>query len=164
MITDHMNIDKPTSKEWRVWSPDKKICIGNIRLHAEGGAYTPEERGIWCSYLYIAEQRTPKDLFAKVWLEPQLVRFANVSPERVDYKYNECGALNDLPFHGGITYYKPLCTVPNHRIIEVGCDWNHLRDQENGFASIDEVHDNLLEVYNRWQELVTDHENPPSRG
>ena len=83
----------------------------------------------WCYYVYLHEDKC-KD-FKSLWLEPEVIQTAPGCPEYISYNYG-CDNPTDIKMHGGVTYYKKHGEVEDHRCVEVGCDYNHLCDMENG--------------------------------
>ena len=47
--------------------------------------------------------------------------------------------VSEVELHGGITYYAKHGHSEGHRYVEIGCDYNHLRDHEHGPYRIGEV-------------------------
>jgi len=88
----------------------------------------------WCWYLYLVEAQMSKQLFRTLWLPPEQQTWG------INYDYYDCELINQIDFHGDCTYYKKLGGFDNiPRIIEVGCDYNHLRDTERGQPSFGAV-------------------------
>lgn len=103
-----------------------------ISLHAIGRDYTPDNKGIWCYYIFIHESKVPVELFKRLWLEDERTKFTEVSPERITHDYYT-DDISALDFHGGCTYYAKHGHTEGHRSVEIGCDYNHLYDQEEPF-------------------------------
>ena len=100
-----------------------------IIRHAKGREHTPANEGIWCFYIYLHESKV-KD-FSKLWLPVKIVKFSLESRGYVNYEYY-CEPFNSMEFHGGITYYCKYGETEGYRSVEIGCDYNHLWDNERG--------------------------------
>lgn len=134
--------------------PERQDCyrgsyrgIGyKILRHAIGMAHTPESKGIWNYYVYIPEKKSP--IFASLWLP---------SEKRKDFNFvthDYYAAFGQVNFHGGITFYAKHGEVEGHRVVEVGCDYNHYWDQERGYsASLEEVTQDCLATIDHLFEL-----------
>jgi len=109
-----------------------------ISLHAIGRDYTPEDKGTWCYYIFIRESKVPKEVFQRFWLEDKTFQIAENCPVWVthDYYTDDTSALD---LSGGITFYQKHGHTEGHRCVEVGCDYNHIWDQERGFRTFEEV-------------------------
>jgi hypothetical protein len=81
--------------------------VGNIGIKVHlalvGKDHTPQGKGLWCYYLYIYEPSCPKGLFAKWWLEDQVVKYTPEAYGRVTHDYYQFDNVVDL--HCGITFY-----------------------------------------------------------
>ena len=94
--------------------------------------YKPE--GSWCWYIHLYENMfiNPED-FARFDREPEL---RELSPGSVweTYPYSD---VPDYGFHGGITFYDRDTFVAKdgqrYKHIKMGCDYNHLWDEESGY-------------------------------
>lgn len=124
-----MNKDKPTKLTWQL--PREHNIHAEVTLHAIGKSYTPNSAGIYCYYIYIHESVCAEGVFDKLWLEDKLYRFLPEMPERVIHNYFDLEMLNEVEFHHGITYYDKRGHSVGHRCVVVGCDYNHLWDNEN---------------------------------
>jgi hypothetical protein len=86
-------------------------------------------------YVYLREGMVPN--FEEIWLPDELKRCAPTSPERVSHDYYECARLCGVEMHGGITYYAKHGHSVGHRCVEIGCDYNHLHDDEQHWSAQD---------------------------
>jgi hypothetical protein len=110
------------------------ICSGltvEVVHFAVGNPNLNRGNGIWNYYVYINEHKTPH--FDKLWLKDRRVRFSPQSPERITHDYFNLPLVNDAGWHGGITYYAKHGHSKGHRCIQIGCDFNHLWDEERGW-------------------------------
>jgi len=130
-----MNYPQPDCLTWNRYY--RNIYI-KISLHAIGRDHTPENKGIWCYYIFIHESRIPSELFKRLWLEDERIKLTDVSPWRITHDYYT-DDINALDFHGGCTYYAKHGHTDGHRSVEIGCDYNHLWDMEQGFEDFDKV-------------------------
>ena len=88
-------------------------------------------KGVWNYYLLISEYKFPSQL-STLWLEPSYDRWTPTSPLRKHFEYMR-SPLAEIPLHGGISFYDQLNPdIPGSRAIEIGCDYNHLYDEERG--------------------------------
>lgn len=113
------------------WKGEHRGIAYSINHHAVS-AYEPT--GIWCMYLHLLEEQfvNPDD-FAKFDREPELREVAGSYREH--YPYED---VPDYGFHGGVTWYS-RDVHPNRKTgeptkaLKIGCDYNHLWDQEDGY-------------------------------
>lgn len=83
---------------------------------------------IWNYYLFLNDRDLTEDSFNKIWLEGKPYKIIESSPFRYMYDYSalECGE-----FHGGITFYeKQIVADCNIKCVKIGCDYNHIWDEE----------------------------------
>lgn len=107
-----------------------------------------EGKGVWNYYVFLYESRIPD--FQSLWLEPELIKITPESTGYVTYKYYDL-APAQLSWHGGVTYYAKHGELVGYRSIELGCDYSHLWDHENDFATtLDDV---LYDVEQTCKEL-----------
>lgn len=92
----------------------------------------------WCYYVYLHESKCTN--FSELWLEDKLVKITPESEGWITHEYNEEPLLCNIEMHGGITYYAKHNYLEGYRCVEIGCDYNHLWDQERGYQpDIEEV-------------------------
>lgn len=108
---------------WRATCHGLQIKIANWQIRGM-------EHPTWNYYIYLPESLL-KERFAEVWFPPKLVKITPESRGFVSYDYYP-SALNVDAWHGGITFYAKHGEVEGFRAIEVGCDYNHFWDEENG--------------------------------
>ena len=97
--------------------------------HRRGDEYewsTPHP-GTWCYYLHIPEEMYPKH------------RWPAIRTVRDKHGYFDAGpAFDTIEFHGGITFaetskYFNRKLQRTFELVKVGCDYNHLWDEEAGY-------------------------------
>lgn len=83
-----------------------------------------DEHGTWCFYLHLSPEQFPEEVREKILPPVKETSWGKT------YDYWE-HPLADLEWHCGITYCaittEPISSFPT---IKVGCDYNHLWDQE----------------------------------
>lgn len=110
------------------WSEQHEGVTIELSFHP----YQPEHHmmGTWCYYLLLPEQMfQPKDF-------KRLVCSQKTYDWGKSYDYYK---FPDLDFHCGITFYEITKVWDKHqnkymRVIKVGCDYNHLWDNEAGYT------------------------------
>ena len=95
---------------------------------------TVDLRTVWNSYIILPIDMFPEESHKDLWLEPDISKYGYVY-------YNYCNDLiNSVDFHGGCTYYNKTHGMDGGRkVIKIGCDYNHLRDQHMDY-DIDHIH------------------------
>ena len=88
-------------------------------------------RGIWNHYVYIYEANLPKVMFESIWLPDQPNTMLGSGRKYVSHDYYGCHPLNEPDWHGGITFYAKHGQLEGTRCVQVGCDYNHLHDEEH---------------------------------
>lgn len=88
----------------------------------------------WNYYCYLLESKIRKDLFESSWLEDKIMDWG------ITHDYYSPAFSVDIYWHGGVTWYQKFPNIPGYRMIEIGCDFQHLFDQERGFEyNLEEV-------------------------
>lgn len=97
-----------------------------------------EEQMNWNYYLYLHENKMPKDIFENIWLKDKL---SGLEGHRkwITHEYYKSEKLNNINMHGGITFYEKSGFTKGHRSVKIGCDYGHLYDREHGDYSIEEI-------------------------
>ena len=95
--------------------------------------YQPQ--GVWCYYLIVSESQLSLKDFGKLWLEPTAHYDRSNGSKTPMYPagswFGAQSLLDEVGFHGGITFYEKNQPVDGEqRWVKVGCDYNHLWDQE----------------------------------
>ncbi len=109
----------------------------NLTIELDNWRISDSQPPRWCSYLYLYERWIPKAVFESIWLPHRVVKMAPESYGFVTYDY-EGSPLGAIEMHGGITYYRKHGEVEGHRCVQIGCDYNHLWDQDIDYQ-IEEV-------------------------
>jgi hypothetical protein len=86
----------------------------------------------WNYYIYIPEKNLTSEMFDKCWLPDKLVKYSPESEGWISHDYYD-SPLGDVPIHGGITYYAKLGHTEGKRVIEIGCDYQHLNDRNQTY-------------------------------
>jgi len=109
---------------------------------------------IWNYYVYIPEQLALD--FPSLWLEDQLKDWG------ITHDYYK-PAFNEADWHGGVTYYKKYDNIPGRRVVEIGCDFNHLYDQDRReHYTIESVARECFTTINQLQSLLIPPTDLPS--
>lgn len=118
-------IEPPKLRHKDVWTCRYLNLTVEIN-HFQGNGDHPN----WTYYVYIPERFTSR--FDEIWLDDKFERFSPESPEHVTHDYLR-SILSNVEWHCGITYYAKHGQVKGHRVIQAGCDYDHLWDRENGY-------------------------------
>lgn len=94
-----------------------------IKHWGVGEVYMP--LGIWNYYVWIPLQAIPENR-----RDEFLAKSEKDDKNRVHYDYYGKPLICELDWHGGITYYKKHGMDGAPIVIELGCDYNHLHDQD----------------------------------
>lgn len=102
-----------------------------------------------CLYLEFIKELFPFNIY------PSLVEGFSENTKR--FNYYDC-ELNEIPWHGGITYYKEnLSLESNKTVVTVGCDYMHYRDEYvygNRDCGEDIIQSDGEEIFKAFSELV----------
>jgi len=112
------------------WRGTYKGLHFQIKHWGVGQKHTPVSDGVWNFYIWLPESKLLD--FPAHWLTPKLVKITPESPGFVSHDYYSIPAANIDGWHGGPTYYAKHGEVEGHRVVEMGCDYNHLWDYERG--------------------------------
>lgn len=112
-----------------VWSYTHAGLPVEINHHSKGEMVN-DGKGIWCYYVFIPERLCKPGVFAQLWKEDKRIKYFPVSPERITHDYED--VLPDCKWHGGVTFYDKQGHTEGHRCVQVGCDFSHLWDHEQG--------------------------------
>ena len=89
-----------------------------------------EEYNFYNYYIYIVlDFIQDEEMADDLWLEPVDGTIIPERPRKM-YPYLENPLLSSLDFHGGITFYSKYFDSQDRRQIKIGCDYNHLFDQD----------------------------------
>jgi len=102
----------------------------------------------WCYYLYLhLKQFSDESLRKTLWVPARSNAWISV------WDYSKCTFFDGLSWNGGMTFYDKHIAPNKDRVIEVGCDYDHLWDRERGYpatlqgvsrdamATIDDIHE-----------------------
>lgn len=105
---------------------DYKVALWGLGSMCDG-------HGMWNYYLYLREEQFGSEKFAPLWLEPEWKTFGG-KREHETYNYY-ISPFTELDLHGGITLYKRHGDgIHMPRCVEIGCDYGHLWDREDGYG------------------------------
>jgi hypothetical protein len=83
----------------------------------------PRESYTFCYYLYLnIDAFTDEKIRNRMWLKPEKNGCYNTSKLPVD----------DIYWHGGITWYSKQYSLKDKKVVMVGCDYDHLWNREQG--------------------------------
>jgi hypothetical protein len=104
----------------------------------------------WTYYLHLPLERfADESLRSRLWLR---AKKSSISPKRKYFHTSKLPVLNNIYWHGGITWYSQEIQ-DGSKCIKVGCDYDHLWNHEQGYPeslnwvindakhSIDDLHD-----------------------
>lgn len=120
-------------REVSKWNGQHRGVNYEVSLHDVGG-YRPD--GIWCYYIYINEKNAPEAFENEFWL-------TRVPPTGPDcwmaryphYPYSNAAFAN-VDWHGGVTFYEKVAGFDGApRCVKIGCDYNHLWDQDHSYSA-----------------------------
>ena len=92
-------------------------------------------KGVWNYYVTIPERLVKPEVFAKLWLDDKEERFSEKGLSYITNDYMS-QPFADVDWHYGITYYEKCGQVVGYRMVKLGCDYNHLWDEETGHPDI----------------------------
>lgn len=108
------------STRWTGTYRDITFEIQNFDLVAKDDA--------WTFYLYIKLVQLPEDIWERFWLKPEKYNhYIRYNYER--YNYDEEPLIASLDWHCGCTYYKKHGHDGELRVVQIGCDYQHLYDE-----------------------------------
>lgn len=118
-------LDPTSNVRWAILSKTSPLR-GEVSWHGyrEFGEFGGHP-GTWCFYLIV-----PQDMFPDRWLD--------FVPCATQYGWEHTSAFDDDWFHGGITFVDLIRkfdrkTERFREYVKVGCDYNHIWDEEIGF-------------------------------
>ena len=92
-----------------------------------GKDYMNDGKGVWNYYIVIPERLCPEK-FKSLWLDDKVIDGRSF----VLHDYMRLDIAN-CEWHGGVTYYEKIGHTVGHRLVKLGCDYNHLWDSEAGY-------------------------------
>lgn len=119
----------PNLRKRTVWNAHYKGVAVEIQSwgREEHGIGACFPSGNWNAYIYLSDRNCPR--LDEIWLEDRLVKWSETSPERLQYDHFRNGHISAMPFRGGCTFYEKKITVPGHRVVKIGCDYQHSWDE-----------------------------------
>jgi len=119
-----------------------KIVQWNID-HNFPEIYSPT--GTWNYYVFIHETTVAKPIFEKLWLPAKLEKIIPKSRGWVTHDYYV--PFGSIDMHGGITFYAKHGEIEGFRAVEIGCDYNHLYDNQTAWT-VEMVHADCIRTIN----------------
>ena len=105
------------------WGDNYRGIQFRIKHWAVGESYRP--LGIWNYYIWIPLQMIPENRHDEFLATPK-----KDDKGRISYKYYDKPLICELDWHCGITYYQKHGTDGAPIVVELGCDYSHLHDQD----------------------------------
>lgn len=107
-----------------------KYKISNHARYEEG---VNRIRGTWCYYVYINELILDENDFSDFWLEARGVDSFGGDWKSAKYDY-WAPVWADADWHGGVTHYQKIGGLDgSSRLVEIGCDYAHLYDDQRTY-------------------------------
>lgn len=126
------------STEFKENEPDRELWRGThrgipyevSRHWRKGHSYNsePERKPVYCFYIFVCVEQFPEQDWPKIWLEQTFSDFG--SPI---YRYGNGKGLSELDWHCGQTFYEKQGINGPFRAIKVGCDYDHIWDDERHY-------------------------------
>jgi len=112
-----------------VWGDEYR----GIHFQIENFSFSENEpKDKWAFYLFIKLDQMPGDVAKRFWLEPTKQLIGN----RKTYAYYEEALINGIDFHCGCTWYsKESGFDDDPRIVKIGCDYQHLYDEDQSYSA-----------------------------
>jgi hypothetical protein len=127
MITGKLS---ETPDEW-LWFGVYRGINWEISAHkrSEGMLRYCPDPVVWCFYLKLQVESFPTEVQESMWVPVSFTSYGS-QMEILPYEH----FLYDLKWHGGLTYYSK-CTPSDYvfRGIKVGCDYQHLWDENKHY-------------------------------
>lgn len=124
-----MNEQLSHSEQWIFTHSQLRVKI--VRTDQYNPSFA--SKNCWCYYVSIAEYQTQR--FKEIWLRPKIDR----ENKRISYAYLFNDAFADADFHGGPSFYQRHGQVPGFRSVEIGCDFQHLWDEDRDYSLEDVI-------------------------
>lgn len=133
-------------RQQRVWlASHREIGYKIVNWH-----HSPEARmedywpsGSWNFYIYLPEKKCPD--FAKIWLPDLEKEWSPGGRKYVTHAY-WTEPLGSVEMHCDITFYEKHGHVEGHRCVELGCDYQHLYDEEQSYDEQDVARDAVAAI------------------
>ena len=111
-------------KSKKVWNGEYRSIPFEINKFKIGG------KDCWTFYLFFREKQFNEDFFESIWIDGKPLK---ISPRHIVYRYEET-AIGNLNWHCGCTFYsKSGGHDGNQRVVQAGCDYQHLWDEGNHY-------------------------------
>lgn len=106
----------------------------------------------WAYYLIINLERIPQKYSPNsFWLDGKKVY------GRISYNYFNHNILNDLDWHGGITWYSKINGFDgDEKIIKVGCDYQHYWDEGKTY-NLNYIKNDVKETIDKFLKHIPDY-------
>ena len=144
---------KIKKNEKEVWTGTYKGVAFEIdKWKTKPNDFDLEGRDCWTYYLFLHLNKIPKENNPKgYWLE------GIKDKKRVYYKYNKHNVMNELDWHGGLTWYsKEHGFDKSGKIIKIGCDYSHYYDE--GYCyNLETVKNDVKNTIERFLYFVPDY-------
>lgn len=114
----------------------------------------PNEKDCWTYYIYLHLDRIPEENKPNsYWLKGRKDR------KRVYYDYYKHDVINELDWHGGLTWYsKEHGFDGSGKVIKIGCDYSHSWD-EGQYFDLGIVKSELKNTIERFLNYVPDYKH-----
>lgn len=112
-----------------------------VRFQIDRFKFREEDRDYkWTHYILLnIDEQLPPEFVEKFWLAPQYTDNFDKSRKRLHYDYYD-SIISNLEFHGGCTWYsKEGGADEPHRVVKIGCDYQHLWDEGQRY-DLDDVY------------------------
>ena len=110
----------------------------------------------WTFYLYLSLNKIPdKKLSNSFWLKPK--KYKNQFSERIYYDYNAHPIISNIEWHCGCTWYSKESGFDNEKkVIKIGCDYQHLYDDERDY-SVEYILEDVKRAIKSFRKLLPDY-------
>jgi hypothetical protein len=110
-----------------VWRGTHRGIHYTIKRFDSVGLDGEKDHDCWAHYINLHEAQVPEGVLDRVFL-----------PRRGEkdvwaWYDGDSSLLAGIKWHCGMTYYEYLRDVPGYRVVEAGCDYSHLWDEEAGY-------------------------------
>ena len=139
-------------KKGEYWYGVYKGVSFKIKQWQSEGAISGDDT-IWNYYLYLPLSKINEVDAKKLWLRARATKRSN---GRKMYHYYNCEPLSDIYMQGDITWYRKSYTHNDDKLVEIGCDYNHIWNDRT--YDLDEVYADVKlsveSVLKRFPELL----------
>lgn len=137
MITENYKLKRwaqitepPTEKTKRIWFG----VYRGVRYEINWFKFSPtDHEDRWTHYIWLPiDQQLEPEMAEKFWLTP-VERKMSSGKSYTSYDYYD-SIVGNLEFHGGCTWYsKESGPDDPHRMVKIGCDYQHLWDMDQKY-------------------------------